>query len=151
MGAMERHRPRGLTPEDLRLADVALVLAGGVVGTAAREALTLAFPPINGVPVTVWGINVVGAFLLGLLLESLARRGGYHGRRRSLRLLLGTGVLGGFTTYSALSADAAHLIGSGAPGLGVAYGLSTVLVGAIATVGGMATGVAWHRRRGDGA
>lgn len=136
----------------LRPTDVALVVAGGAVGTGAREALTLVFPPVNGVPLTVLGINVAGAFLLGLLLGSLAHHGaGGRGRRHTLQLLLGTGALGGFTTYSALSADAAHLIGSGAAGLGVAYGLASVLLGAIATVGGMAAGVARHRRQGSDA
>ncbi|MBD4267628.1 CrcB family protein, partial [Xanthomonas citri pv. citri] len=66
-----------------------LVFAGGVVGTAVREALSLAFPAIGGVPVTIFAINVVGAFALGMLLEALVRCGPDVGARRSVRLFVG--------------------------------------------------------------
>ncbi|MCR6711486.1 MAG: CrcB family protein [Demequina sp.] len=131
-------------PLHFRPAYLALVFAGGAVGTSAREALSLAFPAVNGIPVTIFAINVAGAFLLGVLLESLVRRGPDHGRRRTLRLLLGTGFMGGFTTYSALATDAAHLIGDGRAGAGVAYGLATVLIGAVATWAGIGLGVLTH-------
>lgn len=133
-------------PVHLRASSIALVVAGGTVGTGAREALSLAFPPIDGIPYAILGINLVGAFLLGVLLESLARSGPDEGRRRSLRLLLGTGVLGGFTTYSALAADAASLLGDGATGAGILYALATVLVGAVATTAGIALAVALRRK-----
>lgn len=133
-------------PVHLRPAYIAVVFAGGTVGTAAREALSLALPTgADGIPYVIFGINVVGAFLLGILLDALVRRGADDGRRRLLRLLLGTGVMGGFTTYSALATDAARLIGDGAAGAGVLYGLATVLVGAIATWAGIAVAAATHR------
>ena len=132
-------------PVHLRPSTLAVVFAGGAVGTAAREALSLAFPPVDGVPYAILVINVVGAFLLGVLLEALVRRGPDHGRRRTLRLLLGTGVLGGFTTYSALAADTAALLGSGAAPAGILYALGTVLIGAVATWAGIAVAAAAHR------
>ncbi|MFT4212541.1 MAG: CrcB family protein [Microbacterium sp.] len=138
-------------PVHLRPAYIAVVFAGGALGTAAREALSLAFPPADGIPFVILGINVAGAFLLGFLLDALVRRGPDEGTRRMLRLLLGTGVMGGFTTYSALAADAARLIGSGSALAGILYGLATVLVGAAATWAGIALAAATHRasRRAD--
>lgn len=125
-------------PIHLRPGALLLVFVGGTIGTAAREALSLAFPPLDGIPYAIFGINITGALLLGVLLESLVRRGPDRGGRQRLRLLLGTGALGGFTTYSALATDTAHLIGSGSAGIGMAYGVGTVLIGAVATWGGIA-------------
>ena len=56
---------------------------------------------MGGVPVATFGINVVGAFLLSVLLELLAKHGLDIGWSRRVRLGVGTGALGGFTTYSA--------------------------------------------------
>ena len=114
-------------PVHLRWQHLALVFAGGTVGTALRELLAISVPPVAGVAVVIVGINVVGAFLLGLLLETLARRGPDDGRRRQLRLLLGTGVLGGFTTYSAFNSETLGYFLDGAPGRGALYLAATVL------------------------
>jgi CrcB protein len=138
-------------PVHLRVSALAVVAAGGTAGAATREALTLAFPSASGaVPWTILAINLVGAFLLGILLDALARRGADHGRRRTLRLLVGTGFMGGFTTYSALATDAASLIGGGAVGTGVAYGLGTVVLGGIATWAGIVIATLAHRSRTGG-
>lgn len=110
-----------------------MVALGGAIGTAAREAVSLAVPPMGGVPVAILGINVVGAFLLGLLLESLMLRGPDAGRRRSLRLFLGTGILGGFTTYSALAADSGVLLLDGRAPIAIAYAVGTVVLGGAAS------------------
>lgn len=133
-------------PIHLRPGALMLVFVGGTLGTAAREALSLAFPPIDGIPYAILGINITGALLLGVLLESLVRRGPDRGGRQRLRLLLGTGMLGGFTTYSALAVDTAHLVGSGSAGMGAAYGIGTVLLGAVATWVGIALASAAHGR-----
>ena len=73
-----------------------VVALGGAVGTLARYGLSHAVPDTGGVPVATLVENVVGAFLLGLLLEALARSGPDVGRRRLARLGLGTGLLGAF-------------------------------------------------------
>lgn len=136
-------------PLHLRASSILLVAAGGTVGTGIREALSLRFPAVDAIPYTIGMINIGGAFLLGLLLESLSRGGPDEGGRRRLRLLLGTGVMGGFTTYSTFALDTAHLFGAARPGAAIAYALVTVIVGAAATVGGIAT-AALVGRRGHG-
>lgn len=123
-------------PLYLRFSSLLLVFIGGTLGTAGREAFSLLFPPIDGVPVAIFGVNIAGAFLLGVLLDGLARGGPDQGKRRALRLFLGTGFLGGFTTYSALATDTALLFGQ-SPATGFGYGLGTVLIGAGATFAGI--------------
>lgn len=68
------------------------VAAGGALGALLRDALVQAYPHL----VTTLVINVVGSFLLGLLLVR-------HRDDERLRAFVGTGVLGGFTTWSALA------------------------------------------------
>ena len=134
------------TPIHIRPSALAVVFLGGALGAAAREALTLTFPTAGGFPWTVFAINISGAFLLGVLLEALARRGPDHGRGRMLRLLLGTGVMGGYTTYSSFATDTASLLGNGAAGIGIAYGLGTIVIGGLATWAGILIATAAHRR-----
>lgn len=131
-------------PVHLRPSYLLLVAAGGAAGTAAREGVTLLIPPLDDFPLATFVINVIGAFALGALLEGLARLGADEGRRRGLRLLLGTGVLGGFTTYSSLATGGAQLVSAGQAAVGVTYLLVTVAVGGLATWAGIA--VAAHRR-----
>lgn len=130
-----------------RPSHLGLAFLGGAFGTAAREAISLVVPVVGGLPLATFGINLLGAFLLGLLLESLARRGPDEGLRRRVRILVGTGFMGGFTTYSALAVDSASLLGAGAVRAGLGYGLATVLLGGIGTWAGIAWGAALHRRR----
>ena len=127
-----------------------LVFVGGTAGTALREGLGLLLPAGAGLPLTTLGINLLGALLLGLLLEALVRRGLDAGGRRTARLLLGTGLLGGFTTYSALATDSVLLLQDGATGVAIAYGLGSVLFGGVATWLGILIGAALHRRTHDG-
>jgi CrcB protein len=127
-------------PPYVRPACLGLVFLGGMGGTLARFGLAAALPTPGGLPLGIFLINIAGAFALGLLLEALARRGADHGRRRALRLLLGTGFLGGFTTYSALAVDSALLLGAGRAVEGVAYLAVSVLVGLGATAAGIAVG-----------
>jgi CrcB protein len=125
---------------------VLLVFAGGAIGTTVRYLLTLAVPPVLGLPVITFVINVTGAFVLGWLLEALALRGPDEGRRRDLRLFAGTGILGGYTTYSAFAVDTDGLLVAANAGGGLLYAAATVIVGAAATVAGIAA-AAWSGRR----
>jgi CrcB protein len=123
-------------PAHLSAANIALVAAGGAVGTGLRYGLTLVLTPLHSIPVAIVTVNVVGAFVLGLLLEALSEFGPDHGRSRRLRLGLGTGVLGGFTTYSTLATDTVALALAG-PLIALVYGCGTVVVGGVASVAGI--------------
>ena len=96
---------------------------GGALGAVARWSLTDLFPVAAGhFPWTVFAINVVGAGLLAALpLLAVVRD------RPWLPVFLGTGVLGGFTTMSAASADTFALLDGGHVATGLAYALGTLL------------------------
>ena len=106
---------------------VLAVATGGAAGACLRHLLTEALPEAQaGFPWTTFAINVAGSFLLALLPASAVVR-----RRPLLPPLLGTGVLGGFTTLSAYSEQARRLYASGhadIAGLYVAGTLAACLV-----------------------
>jgi CrcB protein len=129
------------------LAVAGLVAAGGVVGTTARALLERAFAPEPGAwPWTTFGINVVGSFVLGVLLQRLLLSGPDRGWRRGVRLGCGTGVLGGFTTYSTFAVEVERLASGGHVALGAAYALGSVVLGVAAACGGTALAGAGRRR-----
>jgi CrcB protein len=134
-------------PVHLHWRYVGLVALGGTFGTAGRFALTQAIPTWSDLPVATFAVNVLGAFLLGLLVADLAGRGRDEGSRRAVRLLLGTGFLGGFTTYSSLAVETDALVRSGQAGLAVGYAVTTVIVGALAAAAGIRIA---SRRRTEG-
>ena len=138
-------------PPHLRPGLVALVGVGGGVGTLGRFGLARALPPGDGWPVATLLANLVGAFLLGLLLEGLVRRGPEDEARRRLRLALGTGVLGGFTTFSSLAIEIERLAAGGDAMLGAVYGLASVVAGIACAGAGVALAVGRHERRAAGA
>jgi CrcB protein len=117
---------------------LALVAVGGAAGSVARHLSSDALGTPGQFPVGTFTVNVLGAFALGVVLEWLARDGHDAGRRRTLRLLLGTGFLGGFTTYSAFAVDTDTLIRDSHVWLAGAYALATVAVGFVATIAGIA-------------
>lgn len=98
--------------------DTLAIFVGGGVGACLRYTVSLVAPHLNlgALPQPYLSllptllINLLGAFLLGFLLAYLSSRGSETARLRSLRLCLGTGVLGGFTTYSTFALEAAQLI-----------------------------------------
>lgn len=130
---------RPATPLHTRLSAIAAVALGGLVGTPIRYQLGVWFPHAAGTwPMTTFVINVTGAFALGLLLEALTRLGPDTGIRQRLRLCLGTGVLGSFTTYSTLAVETTLLVRDDRPTIALGYGLASVLAGILATVVGIA-------------
>ncbi|NQD89556.1 CrcB family protein [Paenarthrobacter sp. CM16] len=128
---------------------IALVAAGGVFGALARYGLGLAIPAPGAWPLPTLVINLSGALALGALLEGLSRRGPDVGNRRVLRLALGTGFLGAYTTYSTFALDAVHLFSAGAATAAAGYLAASLLGGAAATTAGIWIG-AWHHRRARG-
>lgn len=110
-----------------------VVFAGGCVGTTARWGLSSGLDvPRGSFPWTTLLINLAGALVLGALLEALAARGPDTGVRRLLRLGVGTGVLGGFTTYSTFMVETTGLALPAA----AAYVVVTVVIGVVAALTG---------------
>jgi fluoride exporter len=128
-------------PLHIRPWAIAAVAAGGLLGAPARYGLGVAFPQSAGQwPVTTFAINVTGAFLLGLLLEALTRTGPDSGWRQLVRLGVGTGVLGSFTTYSTLAVDIDELLRGHQWWAAGSYAAGSVVAGLVATVIGIAIG-----------
>ena len=103
------------------------VALGGAVGSVLRYQVGRLVTSGSGTfPWSTLTVTVVGSLAMGLLAGWLARHGdgGEH-----WRLLLGVGLLGGFTTFSAFSLELMLLIERGQPGLAVAYALVSVLAG----------------------
>ncbi|MFL6157767.1 MAG: fluoride efflux transporter FluC [Marmoricola sp.] len=110
---------------------VALLAAcvGGVIGSLARAGLTTWLPVGQGFPWTAFAINVVGSALLAALPAVAAVR-----RTPWLAVFLGTGVLGGFTTMSAASAQTVTLLEHDHVLTGVLYAGGTLLAALLAVV-----------------
>lgn len=125
---------------------ILLVFLGGMAGTLCRYLLEGVVPRPLGLPVPTLAINLAGAFLLGLLLEALLRAGPDGGKRRSARLLLGTGALGGFTTYSTFALEALGLGIDGDLGWAALYVGISLIGGVLLSFAGIAVASALHRR-----
>lgn len=135
-------------PLHLRPRAAAWVAVGGVVGTAGRYGLALLWPPsAGGWPWATFVVNVLGAFVLGGLLEALVRAGDDSGWRRRLRLLVGTGFCGSLTTYSTFAVEADLLVRDRATGIAVAYLATSLVSGAAAVAAGIALATGHHYRR----
>lgn len=141
LGEVRAHRPVHLHP-----GFVLVVVAGGIVGALARYGLSTVLPSPGGWPLPTLVINLAGAFLLGVLLEALVRRGPDAGRLRIVRLLAGTGFMGAFTTYSTLALEANNLLGAGRTSDALVYLAATLIGGAVATVAGIRSAAAQHSR-----
>lgn len=117
-----------------------LVMAGGAAGSGARYLTNVAAARLlgNGFPYGTLGVNVVGSFLMGLLVAVLAGRSSEH--QHAIQLLCAMGFLGGFTTFSAFSLDAILLWERGAHALAGAYVAVSVVVSIAALVVGLAIG-----------
>lgn len=115
-----------------------MVAAGGALGAVARYGVGVQAMRLwgTGWPFGTFIANVVGGFLMGTLAGFLAHRGGADQER--LRLLLGVGVLGGFTTFSAFSLEAALMIERRTYGQAFAYATASVLLSISALFVGLA-------------
>ncbi|GEL48820.1 hypothetical protein CHO01_39360 [Cellulomonas hominis] len=112
-----------------------LVAAGATLGTTARATLESTFAPTTGaVPWVTFGINITGSFLLGALLQLLTYAGPDTGWRRTVRLGCGTGVIGGFTTYSTFILEIDQLARGGNLGAATGYMFASVSAGLAAAL-----------------
>ena len=119
---------------------LSLIAVGGAIGTGLRETLRLLIPEATMFPTTTFVINMSGAFLLGLLFEILAPSRPNETTRHRLRLLGGTGFLGGFTTYSALAATTAQLVLDHLLWWALCYALGTTVIGTGLSAAGIVLG-----------
>lgn len=146
---VEASRPRDRRPPHRQVHLLGLVFLGGAAGTLSRWGVGLVVPHVARLPLGTVVVNLVGAFVLGALVEHLAARGPDAGRQRALRLTLGTGFCGGFTTYSALAHDTDTLLRAGLGGQALVYVLGTLVLGLAASALGI--GAARARLPGRGA
>lgn len=129
-----RERGRGAPP---RGRAVAAVAAGGALGGAARYLVALALPASAPLPWATLAVNVLGAFLLGLLLVVLPVRAP---DRPYLLLFVATGVLGSFTTFSTWMLEAEALAAEGSLLASVGYVAVTLAAGLLAVAAGVLLG-----------
>jgi CrcB protein len=112
-----------------------VVALGGALGALARWAVAEALPHDPGeFPWDTLLTNVVGCFLIGMLMVLVVER---WPDRRLVRPFFGTGILGGFTTFSTYAVDTRALFAAGHPGPAVAYLGGTLLLGLAAVVAGL--------------
>jgi len=113
-----------------------LVFLGAGLGGALRHGVNLGSARLfgTGFPVGTMLVNIVGSFLMGLLAGYFTYRTGVP---QNARLFLTTGILGGFTTFSAFSLDAALLVERHAYSLAAAYMVGSVVLSLIALFVGL--------------
>ena len=112
-----------------------LICVGGAVGTGARylfsTAMTRAF---GNFPFGTLGVNVIGSFLASIVMVLALEKSALS---PDMRLILVTGVLGGFTTYSSFNYETLHLVQSGAVTLAIVNVLVTLVTCMLAGIGGV--------------
>lgn len=108
------------------------VVVGGAMGVLARAAITAPMADDAIVPWLTLAINIVGSLLLGVVV------GGLGERRPHLRAFLGTGVLGGFTTYSAFAVETVLWLTT--PLLAAVLVVASLVGGAAAALAGLLLG-----------
>ncbi|MDX3352177.1 fluoride efflux transporter CrcB [Streptomyces sp. ME01-24h] len=114
---------------------VAAVALGGATGACARYGASLLWPTAPGAfPWTTFGVNALGCAVIGLFMVVITEMWSAH---RLVRPFFGTGVLGGFTTFSTYAVDVHGLVQGGHAGTGLAYLAATPLI-ALAAVWGAA-------------
>jgi CrcB protein len=110
---------------------LAAVAVGGALGAAARYGASLLWPTAAGAfPWTTLLVNVTGCAVIGVFMVLITDVWTVH---RLVRPFFGTGVLGGFTTFSTYAVDIQHLIDSDEAGTGLAH-LAATVVAALAAV-----------------
>ena len=114
-----------------------LVFIGGGIGSTLRHMVNVVCPRFLGTnfPYHTFVINITGSTIIGLIAGYLAFRGD---AAQSWRLFLMTGVLGGYTTFSAFSLDAAVLYERGEIGLAALYVLGSVVLSILGLFAGLA-------------
>jgi fluoride exporter len=128
-------READVPPPLLHAAVISVVTVGGAVGAFARWAVARGLPHDAGrFPWDTMLTNVTGCFLIGVLMMLVIERWP-HGKL--VRPFVGTGILGGFTTFSTYAVDTRDLLAAGRPALAAAYVVGTLAVGLAAVALGL--------------
>ncbi|HEY4378604.1 MAG TPA: CrcB family protein [Acidimicrobiales bacterium] len=128
-------READLPPPRIHRGVLGVVALGGAAGALARWGLAEALPHAVGrFPWATLVTNVVGCFLIGVLLVLVIER---LPRQRLVRPFFGTGILGGFTTFSTSMVDTRTLLAAGRPAVAAAYLLGTLMAALLAVVVGL--------------
>jgi len=103
---------------------------GGFFGSMARYAIAVGMPPAASgrFPLATFAVNCIGCLLIGILAGALARVPATD----SVRLFVVTGILGGFTTFSAFGLESINLLRRGEVSFALLYILGSVFVGVAA-------------------
>lgn len=118
------------------LGAIAVTAVGGALGSVARYLVTMLVVSRLG-PGFPWGtfaINVTGSFAIGVVLQLAVTRADFS---PYLRLFLTTGILGGYTTFSAFAFETYGLAADGFAVRSIAYAVGSVLVGVAAAYAGV--------------
>jgi fluoride exporter len=127
-----RRRRRFIRPQVIIVGSLAV---GGSVGAVARYAISLALPTVTGrFPWGTFVINISGSFVLGFLLIVLIEQ---FPMGRLARPVIGTGVIGAYTTFSTFMVEAVLLVRAGDPGIALAYLAASLVLGLVAVFVGM--------------
>ena len=129
------------------LSDVLCVFAGGFIGGILRH---FAFSTLAKTTAMLT-VNIVGSLLLGFILEAVVLSGRQTQHTKAMRLLLGTGCMGAFTTYSTFIADVSSIIQAGHFGMALYLSLATVFVGLASALMGIVLARACKRERSQNA
>ena len=124
------------------MAAAGAVFLGGLVGGLAREGLVDAWPG-GTLPWAVLTINVIGAFVLGVVVEVVTARAAHRHPALAVRVvrpLFGTGFCGGFTTFSSLAVALDTLARDGRVGAAAAYLVLSLALGVAGALAGSAAG-----------
>lgn len=116
-----------------------LVFFGAGIGGMLRHGVNVIAPRLlgTGFPGGTLFINVLGSFLIGCVAGWLAFRAGENWTGDA-RLFVTTGILGGFTTFSAFSLETALLVERGETGLAAVYVVASVMLSLVGVFGGLA-------------
>lgn len=111
------------------------VALGGAVGSVARFGVNLTAPRLLGAdfPWATLIVNILGSLIMGFLAAFLAEK---YSDQPDLRLFLLTGVLGGFTTFSAFSLDVFNLVQRGESSTAMIYASASVVLSIVAVFAG---------------
>ena len=114
---------------------IILVMTGGALGAVMRFGLARALPVgASGWPWPTFAANLIGGLAMGVLAAWLLRG---DNAEEPLRLFLGVGVLGGFTTFSAFSLEMAQMVERGQGMMAAGYALASVILALGAVFAGM--------------